>query len=93
MFETQLKNIVIKYIKKEYSHAWIYKTADRWTSGIPDIFLCIDGRFYAIELKAGRNNPTKLQQYVLNKIRSAGGHAEVCRSVEDVKIFLEGGGK
>lgn len=93
MFETRLKNIVIKYIKKGYSSAWIYKTADRWQSGIPDLLMCINGRFYAIELKAGRNNPTKLQQYVLNKIRTAGGRAKVCRSVEDVKNFLKGGGE
>jgi len=93
MLERQLKTKVIQFIKKEYPSAWIYKTADRWTSGIPDLVLCIKGLFHAIELKVGKNEPTKLQRYVLNKIRTASGRAGVCRSVEEVKNFLKGGGK
>lgn len=91
--ETKLKNKVIQFIKKEYPSAWIYKTADRWTSGIPDLILCIKGLFYAIELKVKNNTPRKLQEYVLNKIRSAGGYARVCRSVDEVRKFLKGGGE
>lgn len=91
--EKQLKGKVVKAIKKEYPSAWIYKTADRWTSGIPDLILCIKGFFYAIELKIKNYTPRKLQEYVLNKIRSAGGRAGVCRSVEEVRKFLRGGGE
>lgn len=91
--ETNFKNKVIQFIRKQYPNAWMYKAADRFTSGIPDLFLCKEGRFYAIELKVNRNKPTKIQQYVLNKIKSAGGQAAVCRSVDEVrKFFKEGGG-
>ena len=55
MTETQLKNKVIAWIKKEYPGAWIYKTSDRFTKGIPDILIIINGRLFAIELKVGKN--------------------------------------
>ena len=91
--ETQLKNKVIQFIKRQYPGAWVYKAADRWTAGIPDLLLCIEGKFYAIELKVGRRDPEKIQKYVIKKIRSAGGRACVCRSVDEVREFLKGGGE
>ena len=90
--ETRLKNKVIQFIKREYPGVWVYKAADRWTSGIPDLLLCIEGRFYAIELKVGRNQPTRIQRYVIEKIRASGGKAEVCRNVDEVREFLQKGG-
>ena len=90
--ETRLKNKVIQFIKRKYPGVWVYKTADRWTSGIPDLLLCIEGKFYAIELKVGRNRPTRIQQYVIGKIRASGGKAEVCHSVDEVREFLRKGG-
>ena len=90
--ETNLKNRVIDFLRKEYPKAWFYKSADRWTSGIPDLILCIEGKFYEVELKVNRNKPTRIQQYVLNKIQSAGGRSVVCRSVDEVKKFLKEGG-
>lgn len=38
---------------------------------------CVNGRFIAIECKAGNNKPTKLQQHNLDKISAAGGVALV----------------
>lgn len=89
--ETTLKRKVLACLKAEYPHAWVYKAADRWTSGIPDILLCVAGRFMAIELKAGNNQPTKIQKFVLAQIRASGGRAAVCRSVEEARNFMKGG--
>ncbi|MFA5161887.1 MAG: VRR-NUC domain-containing protein [Elusimicrobiales bacterium] len=89
--ETRLKQKVLAFLKAEYPRAWVYKAADRWTSGIPDILLCVDGRFMAIELKVGNNQPTRIQKYVLAKIRASGGMATVCRSVEEARNFMKGG--
>ncbi len=89
--ETELKRRVIQFIKKQYPDAWIYKAADRFTSGIPDLLLCKQGRFYAVELKVGRNDVTPIQEFVIRKIREAGGRVCVCRSVEEVREFIEGG--
>lgn len=44
-------------------------------SGVPDIVGCHRGRFLGIEVKAGSNEPTALQQRELQRIRDAGGIA------------------
>lgn len=43
--------------------------------GIPDYFGCIRGHFIALELKDTGLRASKLQRYVLDKIRAAGGMA------------------
>lgn len=92
--ETKLKEKVLAMLKRDFPEAWIYKTADRWKSGIPDVLICRKGRFFAAELKAGNNKATRLQLYVLKQIKRAGGRAAVCRSVDQVRDLLndEGGG-
>jgi hypothetical protein len=92
--EKRLKEKVLAMLRREFSDAWVYKTSDRWKSGIPDVLICRKGRFFAAELKAGNNKATRLQFYVLKQIKRAGGRAAVCRSVDQVRDLLndEGGG-
>lgn len=90
--ETRLKEKVLAMLKREFPDAWVYKTSDRWKSGIPDILVCKEGRFFAAELKVGNNKATRLQLYVLKQIRRAGGRVAVCRSVDQVKCLLNKGG-
>ena len=42
-------------------------------SGVSDIVGCCDGKFFAIECKAGKNTTTSLQDLELHKIKKAGG--------------------
>jgi Holliday junction resolvase len=44
-------------------------------SGIPDIIGCKNGKFLAIECKAGKGKATALQMRELNAIAAAGGFA------------------
>ena len=46
-------------------------------SGVPDIVGCLNGKFFAIECKAGNNQPTALQHKNINHIRHSGGIAVV----------------
>jgi hypothetical protein len=46
-------------------------------SGVPDFLVCHNGRFVAIEAKAGKGKTTALQESHLSKIREAGGVAIV----------------
>ena len=46
-------------------------------SGVPDIVCCVNGRFLAIECKAGKGKTTVLQERELQAIRDAGGMAVV----------------
>ena len=90
MLEKDIVSNIRKYLKtvpgcffwKE--HGGMYGTA-----GIPDIILCFNGRFIALEVKNETGKPTDLQKNTIKKIRAAGGTAEVVRSVSDVKTLLE----
>jgi len=88
--ETALTIKVKRMLKRQYPEAWVYKTSDRFTSGIPDLLICKDGRLIAIELKYGKNKASKLQTITIEKIRRAGGVAAVCWSVEEVKEIIDG---
>ena len=54
--------------------------------GAPDFLVCIKGRFYGIECKAGKNQPTALQEINLKQIIEAGGVALVIRE-DDIKYL------
>lgn len=45
------------------------------THGVPDFLVCVRGRFFGIEAKAGKGKPTALQNANLQRIRDAGGIA------------------
>lgn len=64
-------------IKKRLAEAGVYFFMPRGTvygrRGIPDIVGCMNGRFFAIEVKAGKNRPTKLQSMEHDFVRAAGG--------------------
>ena len=42
-------------------------------AGVPDFFACVNGRFLAVEAKAGKGKTTALQDAHLEKIKAAGG--------------------
>jgi len=46
-------------------------------AGVPDFLCCVNGKFLAIEAKAGNNQPTALQDKHLRRIEEAGGDAWV----------------
>jgi len=63
-------------------------------SGQPDIMACINGQFYAFEVKnsnGGKVSP--LQDYNIQIIRKNGGKAYVVSSLEEVKEVVFYGGK
>lgn len=45
--------------------------------GVPDLLVCIQGSFMAIELKAEGGKPTELQLWNIEQIKKAGGYAFV----------------
>lgn len=48
-------------------------------AGVPDIIFCLNGRFWAAELKTDVGRTTELQEYNLDKIRMSGGASGVLR--------------
>jgi hypothetical protein len=80
------------------NHIWFYK---HWQGsrrgrsgrkGVSDIIGCYNGRFLAIEVKAGSNLSAE-QAIFLGELIQAGGIAIVARSLEDVIEGLRVQGK
>jgi hypothetical protein len=46
-------------------------------AGVPDLICCVNGRFLAIECKAGKGKTTALQEAEIANIRASGGIALV----------------
>lgn len=59
------------------------------TPGIPDLLICVEGRFVGIEMKERLGRTTRMQEYHLQKIRDAGGRAVVARTWDEVVAALE----
>lgn len=48
-------------------------------AGVPDFLCCVNGRFVAVEAKAGRGKATALQEKHMRQIQEVGGLALVVR--------------
>lgn len=96
MNESDITKSILKYLKT-LPHCFFWKEHGGiyGTSGIPDIIVCIDGRFIALEVKTQKGKTTPLQNAVIKKIHSSGGFAFVVRSVEEAKNAIDSatGGK
>lgn len=69
----------IRAFLKTLPNGWHFK---HWgggyaKSGIPDLIVCINGKFVAIEVKASDGKASPLQIRNINEINSAGGYAIV----------------
>ena len=57
--------------------------------GIPDLIICLNGKFIAIELKNEDGKPSALQLYNIKQIKQSGGHAFILRPSEFEKFKEE----
>ena len=89
MKENNIVKAILKYLKTvPHCFAWKEHGGMYGTAGIPDIIACIDGGFYAFEVKTDTGKTTALQDATIRKIKNCGGHAYVVRSVDEVKAIL-----
>ncbi len=95
MTESDLRNKTKKMLKTEFPEVWAQKISDRFTSGILDWHLCVNGIFCALEAKTPQNNKRDpLQEYTIRAIRAAGGVAGIYRNLEEARqLILEARGK
>lgn len=75
--EKAVKDKVESILKQEGAYYFFPATHGYGRSGVPDIVACVNGRFLAIECKAGTNKPTALQVREIESIRRRGGVAVV----------------
>ena len=59
-------------------------------SGVPDFLCCVNGKFLAIEAKAGKGTTTALQEKNLKQIKESGGLAMVVNetNIEDLQTLI-----
>jgi len=60
-------------------------------SGVPDFLCCVNGKFLAIEAKAGKGKTTALQEKNLREIEKAGGLTLVIteENIDVLEMMLE----
>ena len=70
---------------------WYIKTwgAGFGRGGVPDIIVCADGRFVALEVKNEAGRVSKLQEFEAAAIRKSGGAVEVVRSLDEAIAVLD----
>jgi Holliday junction resolvase len=93
MSEKQLQKKVVEFLRK--TGAWFYHPREwkKGTDGIPDIIGCLDGKFFAIELKNPEiKDPKKKlrpeQKNVINQIKQSGGFVLVTNDLNEVVKFI-----
>ena len=74
---------------KSLPEVWVLKVVGSATqaSGVPDIIMCINGHFVAVELKRpdGKGRVSDIQKAQIERIQRAGGAAVVVNSFEGFK--------
>ena len=89
--EKKVKDQVVKTLKANGVYYFFPATFGMGRSGVPDIICCVEGRFLAIECKAGKNKTTALQDREMNAIVMAGGSAMVINeeNLHEVGIAIQ----
>ena len=89
MSEKQIVAKILRYLKTvPRCFAWKEHGGMYGTAGIPDIIACIDGIFYAFEVKTPVGKATALQEATIRKILACGGTAVVVHSVDEVRAVI-----
>ena len=80
---------ILKNLRKIPRSWWVKQHGSAMsTRGVPDILGCVDGRFFAFEVKRPGKEATPAQLKKLGEIRSALGHAYVVTSLAEVEVVM-----
>jgi Holliday junction resolvase len=86
--EKAIQRKIVKWINSlEKGYAVVYQATD--IRGIPDILACVDGRFFAFEVKRHDGIVSTIQKAQMRKINRAGGIALPVKTLEDVQLTIE----
>lgn len=90
--EKNFENRVKKFLKEQGCYFVKYWGGGRFTQdGVPDLLICCEGYFIAVELKATNGRPSELQLVKLRQITDANGIAFLLypQHFEDFKRFIK----
>jgi Holliday junction resolvase len=86
--ESSIQEDIIEYLKSIGAYVVKVHVSSYQSQGTPDILCCYKGLFLAFELKVPGETASELQEYRIEQIQRAKGHAYVADSIEKVKEVL-----
>lgn len=90
--EKQFENKIKKFLKEQNCYYIKYWSGGQFTkSGVPDLLICCNGYFVAVEVKAENGKPSELQLYNIDEIKKAGGFAMILypNQFDNFKKFIK----
>jgi len=88
MLESTIQRNCINWYRRTYPKNYIRKNDQITSVGDPDIIICHDGVFVAIEMKQPGKHPTPLQKQKLDRILACGGVAGVAHSLQEFQDIV-----
>ena len=73
MKEKPFEKQVRKFLKSEDCYCRKIWGGGYQTAGLPDLIICCNGYFIAVEVKSDNGEPTELQLHNIEEIKQAGG--------------------
>jgi len=88
--EKKVKTKVVAILKEVGAYYFYPVTGGYGVSGVPDIVGCYNGKFFAVECKAGKGKTTALQDKNIAQIKACGGQAIVINeeNIEEVRRLI-----
>lgn len=85
--EARIKTEIRKYLSSQGIFWSSVQNGFGAKPGDPDIIICLDGRFVAIEVKTPEGRQSDIQKQREKEIRDSGGAYFVVRSLDEVKML------
>lgn len=87
--ESRRQRRIQRELKKQVGGWWFKVHGGPFQkAGVPDLVGCVEGRFFALEVKEPGEEPTKLQAETMKKIRLAGGTSYPVETPEEAVAIV-----
>ena len=88
--ESRLQRKIRTRLASEFPRSWFIKIhgSPFQPSGTADLLGCVEGLFFALEVKMPGEEPSELQKDSLREIRRAGGIAECVETEEEAVAIV-----
>ena len=88
--EKSVENEIKQYIKEHGGLCYKIHGGDLYQeTGIPDLLVCWGGLFFGIEVKDPQGKPSAIQLAQGARIKKAGGHFIIAKSLQDVIDYVK----
>ncbi|MBQ2663132.1 MAG: VRR-NUC domain-containing protein [Clostridia bacterium] len=77
--EKNFENRVKKWLRDNGCYVVKFYGCGHTRAGVPDLIICVNGKFVAVEIKAEYGKASQLQLSHLRQVEQAGGHTFILR--------------